>query len=53
MLPFAVGQFFAAAVAPGSHIVLLRAASLVVLVLILHASARFLEGEPYRPLVAQ
>jgi len=52
-LPFAVGQFFAAAVAPGSHIVLLRAASLVVLVLILHAGARLLEGEPYRPLAAQ
>jgi hypothetical protein len=52
-LPFAVGQFFAAAVEPGSHVVLLRAASLVLLVLVLHAGARLLEGEPYRPLQAR
>jgi len=52
-LPFAAGQFFAAAVAPESHIVLLRAASLVLLFLVLHAAARFLEGEPYRSLPAR
>jgi hypothetical protein len=52
-LPFAVAQFFAAAAAPGSHVVLLRAATLVVLVLVLHAGARLLEGEPYRSLPAQ
>jgi len=52
-LPFAAGQFFAAAVAPASHDVLLRAASLVVLVLVLHGAARLLEGEPYRSLQAQ
>jgi hypothetical protein len=46
-LPFAAAQFFAAAVAPGSHEVLLRAASLVVFVLVLHGAARLLEGEPY------
>ena len=49
-LPFAVGQFFAAAVEPASHIVLLRASLLVVLVLVLHTAARLLEGEPYRSL---
>jgi hypothetical protein len=52
-LPFAAGQFFAAAVAPASHEVLLRAAMLVVLVLVLHGAARLLEGEPYRSSVAR
>jgi hypothetical protein len=52
-LPFQVAQFFAAAAAPGSHVVLLRAVTLVVLVLVLHAGARLLEGEPYRSLPAQ
>lgn len=47
-LPFAAGQFFAAAVAPASHEVLLRAASLVLFVFVLHGAARLLEGEPYR-----
>lgn len=46
-LPFAAGQFFAAAVQPASHVVLLRAALLVLLVLVFHAAARWLEGEPY------
>jgi hypothetical protein len=52
-LPFAVGQFFGAAVEPGSQVVLLRAAALVALVLALHAAARLLEGEPYRSLRAR
>jgi hypothetical protein len=52
-LPFAAGQFFAAAVAPASHDVLLRAASLVAFVLVLHGAARLLEGEPYRSLRSQ
>jgi hypothetical protein len=52
-LPFAAGQFFAAAVAPGSHEVLLRAASLVVFVLVLHGAARLIEGEPFRSMPAR
>ena len=52
-LPFAAGQFFAAAFAPGSHEVLLRAASLVLFVFVLHGAARLLAGEPYRPQAAR
>lgn len=52
-LPFSAGQFFLAAVEPESHIVLLRAASLVALVLVLHGAARLLEGEPYGSLPAR
>jgi ABC-type phosphate transport system permease subunit len=46
-LPFAVGQIFAAAVEPASRGVLERALALVIVVLALHAVARFVEGEPY------